>query len=88
MFSSSDFNVQINLENEETNEVLKYKVTRDDLNSNDYSLTLIVPSDVNQDFKANVVLIHPYTKFEKTLPLEFKFVETQTSSKPAKKPTQ
>lgn len=66
IFSSSDFNVQIEYENSEASDdqiYLKHKVTRADVNSNDYNLTLIVPVEVTKDFKANIVLTHPYTKF-------------------------
>ena len=52
-------------------DVLKIKVTREDMNSNDYTLTLVVPPEVNHDFKTKVVLTHPYTKFERVLPVSF-----------------
>jgi hypothetical protein len=48
-------------------------VTRQDVNSNDYNLTVIVPAEVTKDFKANIVLTHPYTQFKRILPLTFKY---------------
>jgi hypothetical protein len=43
--------------------MLKHHVTRQDINSNDYNLTIAVPADVTSNFQANVILTHPYTKF-------------------------
>jgi len=62
IFSSSDFNVEIDYHNNEDVQ-LKHKVTRPNMDSNDYNLTIIVPTEVTGDFKATVVLTHPYTKF-------------------------
>jgi len=65
VYSSSDFDVLIRYESDtELDEPrLKYKVTRADANSNDYKLTLIVPSEVQESFDAKIVLQHPLADF-------------------------
>lgn len=65
---------------------LKHKWTRQD-NSNDYNLTVIVPSEVTKDFKANIVLTHPYTKFQRVLPVTFTYRAAQSVSQPPKQAT-
>jgi len=67
-------------------DLLKIKVTREDVNSNDYTLTLIVPPEVDQDFTTSVVLTHPYTKIERVLPVSF--VYNQSKDKQSRKPSQ
>lgn len=52
---------------------VKSKVTRKGENSNDYNLALIVPTEINKDFKASIVLTHPYTGFKRSIPLTFKY---------------
>lgn len=75
VFSSSDFDVQIDyvdVDSTEETQFLKQRVTRTDLNSNQYNLTLFVPHEIDRDFKANVILTHPFTKFRRVLPVVFK----------------
>lgn len=57
--------------------MLKQHVTRQDTNSNDYNLTIAVPADVTFNFQANVILTHPYTKFQRIIPVTFDFRDDQ-----------
>lgn len=87
IFSSSEFNARVGSDDEEVSEFLKLQISREDLNSNDYTLTLSIPSDVDRDFETTVVLTHPYTKFEKVLPVSFVYTqpkEKQTRKTPVK----
>lgn len=61
---------------------LRQRVTRADLNSNQYNLTVWVPQEIDRDFKASVILTHPFTKFRRVLPVTFKMEPTK-----AQKPT-
>jgi len=70
IFSSSDFRVEIDYEEGDRSSQgqLKYQVTRADHNSNDYNLTVYIPNAVSGfedsvDFKATLILIHPYTNY-------------------------
>jgi hypothetical protein len=71
IFSSSEFVSHVKIEDEDLTDSLKLKVTREDLNSNDYTLTLMVPPEIDQDFTTTVVLTHPYTKVERSIPVSF-----------------
>lgn len=61
IFSSSDFNVEI--ESEQDVHQVKHMLTRADLDSNQYTLTLVVPNEVTEAFSATIVLTDPYTRF-------------------------
>ncbi len=61
--------------------MLKQQVTRSNLNSNDYNLTVIVPSDVTHNFQANIILTHPYTKFQRVIPVTFDYRDDQPKPK-------
>ena len=56
---------------------LRQRVTRADLNSNQYNLTVWVPQEIDRDFKASVILTHPFTKFRRVLPVTFKMEPTK-----------
>ena len=71
VFSSSEFVYRVNSDDQDAEDFLKLKLSREDLNSNDYTLTLMVPPDVDHDFEATVVLTHPFTKFERVIPVKF-----------------
>jgi len=53
--------------------MLKYRVIREDANSNDYNLTVIVPQTVESSFNAKIILSHPFTKVQRVLPVRFEF---------------
>lgn len=55
--------------------MLKYQVTREDSNSNDYNLVLIVPQTVETTFTAKVTLYHPFTKVSRVLNVKFDWEE-------------
>jgi len=87
VFSSSDFQVQIDYSDSSISSdepLMKYRVTREDANSNDYNLTVIVPQTVESSFTAKIVLSHPFTKVRRVLPVQFNFELEQpvTSAKP------
>ena len=48
-------------------------MTREDVNSNDYNLTIIVPQTVESSFNAKIILSHPFTKVRRVLPVQFNF---------------
>jgi len=75
VFSSSEFVSRVSSDDEDASDWLKLKVSREDLNSNDYTLTLMVPPEVDHDFDTTVVLTHPYTKFERVLPVSFVYTQ-------------
>jgi len=56
------------------------------MNSNDYTLTLVVPPEVDHDFSTTVVLTHPYTKIERVI--EVSFTYTQPKKEQVKKTPQ
>jgi len=51
--------------------MIKYQVTRADTNSNDYKLTVIIPSEIQEPFTAKLVLENPITKFQRSLPVQY-----------------
>ena len=55
--------------------MLKYQVTREDSNSNDYNLVLIVPQTVETTFTAKVTLYHSFTKVSRVLNVKFDWEE-------------
>lgn len=61
VFSSSDFVYRVSSDDQDAEDFLKLKLSREDLNSNDYTLTLMVPPDVDHDFEATVVLTHSFS---------------------------
>lgn len=73
IFSSSDFNVEVEYLGDIDSAFLKKKVTRLDTDSNDYNLTLFVPDEITQDFQCNILLIHPYTNTRLSLPFKFTY---------------
>lgn len=76
VFSSSDFQVQIDYSDSSISSdepLLKYRVTREDVNSNDYNLTIIAPQTVESSFNAKIILSHPFTKVRRVLPVQFNF---------------
>ena len=73
IFSSSDFNVEIEYKEKTDQTLLKHKITRSDADSNDYSLSLFVPNEIIDDFSATVKLIHPYTNFQLSLFVTFSY---------------
>ena len=73
IFSSSDFNVEVEYLSDIDTGFLKQKVTRLDTDSNDYNMTLFVPDEVTHDFTCNILLIHPYTNTKLTLPVKFTY---------------
>jgi hypothetical protein len=48
-------------------------------------LTLVVPPEVDSDYTTQVILTHPYTKFERVLPVTFSY--SQQKEKPVQKKT-
>lgn len=50
---------------------IKFKTTRPDIDSNDYSLTLIVDSEAQKDFSTSLSISHPYTKQKHVVPIFF-----------------
>ena len=76
VFSSTDFDVKIQFDNGDlldspNNELIKYHLSRTASNSNDYKLTVIIPSEVTESFTAKLQLVNPITEFQRTLPVHF-----------------
>lgn len=46
-------------------------MTRNDVNSNEYTLTVTIPVQVSHDFEATLLLQHPYAKKDTRLLLQF-----------------
>jgi hypothetical protein len=84
IFSSSDFNVEIDYHDGKKDKRLITGITRPDIDSNDYNLTVVIPNDVFDDFQATIKLIHPFTNFMLQLQVSFTYQPEVAQQQPLK----
>jgi hypothetical protein len=71
IFSGSDFFVEFEYAQPEEGHLVKYQVTREREDSNEYKLTLTIPNQVSHSFSVDVFLSHPYAKKKQVFHVQF-----------------